>query len=461
MFMISNKNYFSLKKKLRVLVIAALVGGFAFNANAQEKKEWSLEDCINYSFNNNINILKSKLNAETNKADLLKSKLDLLPSLSASVDHTFSWGRALNPTTNEFNNTNTSSDQFNLRSQMTLFNGFAKMNTIKSNTYEFEASKLDTEEMKNTIALNITGAYLDVLFNQELVKVSEAQVEVSKEQVSRTEKLVEAGSKAKGDLLNVKSQLAAEQEKLVKYQNSLYIAKVNLQQYLDLPINPEFQVVNPEYNDNLTQAALSSADAIYQKAEGIMPEVQSAELRLRSADKNIQIAKGVLYPSLSMGGGYGTNYSNNYKMPGSNDIIPFHEQLENNASQYLAFSLSIPIFNNYMARTNLSKAKINRERMNYELEDTKLKLRKSIESAYTDALAAWRSYQSSMASVEFYKESFSYTEQKYEVGLVSSYDYNLSKSKLTEAESNLVQAKFTYLFKTKVLDFYLGNPLTL
>ncbi|MFA8449889.1 MAG: TolC family protein [Bacteroidales bacterium] len=423
------------------------------------QKKWSLQDCINFAYENNISVKKAQLDVETAEVDLFKSKMDILPSLSGSASHNYNWGRFIDPTTNQFNTQMTQTDNINFQSSLPIISGFTRINSIKQNKLDRDAAKFSVEAAKNMLALEITSNFLQVLYNQELSKASEAQVEKSKQQVEKTEKLVEAGTVAQGDLLNVKSQLAEEESKLISYKNQTYTYLVALQQALDLPIDPKFEIEIPALNIEISENVLKNPEDVYTKAVKIMPEILGAELNFKSSVKGVQIAKGALYPSLSFGANISTNYSDR-----SNPNVPlqsFGKQLEDNIAEAAGFALRIPIFNNYMARTQLNKAKIGKERSSYNLETAKLNLRKDIESAYTEALNAWRSYKSAEASLYYYQEAFKYTEQKYQVGLVSSYDYNIAKTNLTGAESGLIRAKYTYIFKTKVLDFYLGNPLTL
>ena len=426
---------------------------------AQDNKEWTLSDCIEYAYENNIDIKQSQLQKETSDADLLQSKLDLFPSISASATHQYDWGRSLSNKTNQFVSGKAERDSYGISAELDLINGFRKVNTIKKYKYDSQADLFDVETTKNNIALQITSTYLQVLFNKELVKSQEAQVEVSEKQVERTQKLVDAGSMARGDLLNVKSQLATDRENLIKYENQLYISLVDLQQLLDLPVSRDFAIDSPEISQLIEESTLAKPKEVFSKAVGIMPEIKSAEMRLNSAEKTVQVYRGQLYPSISMGGRFSSIYYDGSDFGATPD--PFIDQFNDNLNQSLYFSLNIPIFNNYVRRTNLNKAKISAINAEYNLASSKLKLRKQIESAYTDAITSWRAFQSAKASVSYYQESFRYTEQKYEVGLVSSYDYNLAKSNLTTAESSLLRAKYEYIFKVKVLEFYLGNPLTL
>ncbi|MFA8299947.1 MAG: TolC family protein [Hyphomicrobiales bacterium] len=457
------RNY-QLAKKIRFFVSALCLSTLALNVFAQENNDttnvqapWSLEDCIKYAFENNITIKQAYLNVESSKKDLLQSKLDLLPSLNGSVSHTFGWGQVPNNQTNRYMISSSNRDMFSISSNLDLFKSFQNINTIKQNKAKLKSAEYNAQTMENSIALQLASAYLQILYDKALVDNSMNQVEISKAQVERTQKLVEAGTKARGDLLNVQSQLASEESKLTMNQNQLTLSRLTLQQILDLDPSDNFNIVEPDVDYTISNELLTSPYDIYKTAVATMPEIQKAKYDLEDSKRGVSIIKGGLYPTLKASGGWGTNYAT-YE---NEDSKPFHLQFNNNQQEYITFTLSIPVFNGYMARTRVQQAKLQYISSRYDLQTAELKLRKDIEQAYTDAIAAYKNYDASKKAVEYAAENFKYNEQKFDVGLVSAYDYNYSKTQYANAESDLISAKYTFVFKLKVLDFYLGKPLTL
>jgi len=427
--------------------------------SAFAQKVWTLEECINYAFENNIQIQQSRLQTETAQVNLSQSKLDFIPSANANGSLGKSWGRAQSLSGLYINQT-TLTNNFGVNANVDLFNGMAKWNMLKKSQIDYESSLYQSEEMENNIALMLTQAYLTILFNHEMLAVAEEQINVTNKQIDRTEQLVEAGTLPKGDMLELKAQGATEETNLINAQNTLALSYLDLKQILDLSADTDFEVDFPQLDVNNENNIIPSAQ-VYAKAVDIMPEIKAEELNLQSMEKSIQIAKASLYPSLSLSGGVNTSYYSTAKDLLTQSKVPYWDQLDQNTSEYVSLNLNIPIFNGYSARSQVKRAQIQSINQNFQLQLRKNELRKNIEQKYHDALAAYKTYNASRISVESLKESFMYTEEKFNVGMVNSVDYSIAKMKLTQAESDLLRAKYDYIFKTKILDFYMGIPLTL
>jgi outer membrane protein len=452
------------------------------------QQAWSLEDCLQYAMENNIQIKQQVLNTEYNENLLKQSKLGQIPSLSGSGNYTYSWGRALDQTTYRFTDEQINSVNLGLSSFTNLFNGLQVRNTIKQNELNLMASYQDVERVKNEISLNIAAAYLTILFNQELVAVTESQMEVTGQQVERTKKMVDAGKLARGNYLELKAQYAAEELNLVNAENQLSISLLNLQQILDLPIDSSFSVVIPELEDPDQNPLVVDAQEVYQIAEDIMPSIKGAVLSLQSAERGLAIAKGgrspQLYLSANLNTGYSdireqvvsvsdpisapigvteggeTVFSNPQEIP-QFGAYPFGDQLVDNRYTALGLGLSIPIFNGWSINTNIANAKIMHENAKLDLQSRKLALYANVHQSYADALAALKKFNATQEALVSMEESFKYTEKKFEVGLVNTVDYNTSKNQLIATQSDLLQAKYDFIFKTKILNFYRGEPITL
>lgn len=450
-----------MKKKPVILLI--MLGMIAFSAKVVAQELWSLEKCINYAFENNLTVKQSKLDVLSADENLTQSKLNLIPSLNSTFGQNFAWGRAPNPQTNIYLNQQSQQSFFSLNSEITLFNGLQQINNIRQKQFDYLAKKYDSDKIRDDISLNIAAAYLSILFNLELVNNAQRQVDISKEQIARTEKQVEAGTVARGNLYDIQAQGANDEANLVDAKNKLIMAYIDLKQLLDIPANAKFDIVKPKLEITGTPTLLPPG-MIYNKSVTIMPQIKSAENKVYSAQRSLAMAKGMRSPRLFASGSYGTSYSNRIvEDPFTPDspTKPFDKQLSDNRNGALYFGLSIPIFNGYQVSTNVLNAKILNESVNISLKQQKLQLRKNIESAYADAIAAYQTFKARSKSVESYRESFKYTEEKFNVGMVTSTDYNVAKIQLSNAESDLAGSKYDYIFKVKILDFYLGKSLTL
>jgi outer membrane protein len=428
-----------------------------------QQKEWSLEDCIRYAIENNIQIKQQAIQTEYQKNALELSKLKLLPTVNGSASHNYSFGRALDETTYEFSNEQTvQSNNFYLGGSLNLFNGLQNYNTIQKNKYQVLAGELDLQSIKDNISLNIALAYLQILLNNELVSATGNQLQITMQQIEKTKKMVDAGSLAKGNLLQIEAQAASEELQYINIKNQLDISYLNLTQMLELQTPEGFKVVTPNISIDTNTIISGRIDEIYSLAQGLRPEIKSAELGLTASEYDQKIAAGARSPRLSMNHSFSTGYSDYAKKP-SNPLEPytFSQQISDNINYGIGFSLNIPILNGWQVNKNISNSKLSVENNRYALEGTKKQLYKNIQQAFADAVAALKKFNASIKAVTSTEESFRYTEQKFNVGMVTPVDYNASKTQLLNAQSDMSQAKYEYIFKTKVLDFYKGIPLNL
>jgi len=300
--------------------------------------------------------------------------------------------------------------------------------------------------------------YLQILLNKELVAANENQLNITLQQIEKTKKLVDAGSVAKGNLLQIEAQAAQEELSLINTKNQLETSYLNLTQLLELKTPGGFEIVAPAINVDPNSVIEGNIDEIYLIAEKNRPEIRSSELKLSASEYDLKIAKGGRSPRLSLNYSLNTRYTYISNQPGTES---FQTQLKNNKNSGVGLSLNIPILNGWQVNKNISNSKLNVESSQYTLEGTKKQLYKTIQQAYTDASASLKKFNSSLKAVTSTEESFRYTEQKFNVGMVTSVDYNAAKTQLLNAQSAMSQAKYEFVFKTKVLDFYKGIPLNL
>ncbi|MBU3927448.1 MAG: TolC family protein, partial [Bacteroidetes bacterium] len=346
-----------MNKKTMTLIFGVLL--FISGNPLLAQKEWTLEECILYAFENNIEIKKSIISVESADADLLQSKLNLLPTANGSASQSYRWGRNLNPQSNLYVTEQTDQTSFGLSSDFTLFNGLQQINNVRKTQFDYLAIKYDSDKIRNDMSLNVAAGFLQILFNIELVKNAERQVQTSQDQINRTTKQVEAGAVARGSLFDIQAQGASEEANLVSARNNLMLAYLDLMQLLDLEANAEFDIEKPQL-EIIGTPTLLPAEMIYNKSVTLMPEIRSAELRVQSADRSLAMAKGMRSPRLFVSGSYGSAFSRQileitgYTPAGApifGDTKAFDLQFNDNRSGSIYFGLNIPIFNGFQVST--------------------------------------------------------------------------------------------------------------
>ncbi len=437
------------------IVLSIVAIGFLSVVNAQENKVWTLKECVDYALENNISVKQSELDKNISIEDVKAAKWNFAPNLNASASHSYNFGSSIGVSGARIP-ADFRSNNFGINSSINLFDGFANIHTLKQAKIGVEAQDAAIMKMRNDISLNVVNAYLQILFAKEQLKVAESQLAISENEVKRVEELVQAGVLPQGDLLNIKSTMAADNQSLIVAQNTLTITQLQLAQMLQLDVmSIEVEEVAVDIQDQKILG--NSVTAIYDKANATFPEIKLAELNIMSAEKSIKIAQGNYYPSLTMSFGVNTAYQHRQ---GSTDIAPFlfSDQIDDNMGQSIIVSLNIPIFNRYQFRSNVNKSKVNYQKIQYTLESERLRLRETIQTAYTDAQASSKSYDAATTSVEAQTKAFDYAQERFSVGAINSFDFNQTKNNLVNAQSQLIQSKYDFMFKLKVLEFYFGVP---
>ena len=454
--------------KIRTIISLCCMASIVFRVSAQEA--WTFEQCIRYAYDNNIQMKQMELSVHQAENDLLQSKLNLLPNLNASGNFNSSKGKVLDQNTfTVVDGTTVNSLTASIGSSVTLFKGFQQKNAIGRNQFSLLASIQDVEKLKNDLSINIASYYLQILYAQEHLVVAENQLSLTLLQVKRTEALVEAGSQPEGALFDIQSQAAREELQIVTARNELDLSKLSLMQLLDLQTKTNFQIVVPDFSVLDISELLNSVDEVFATAETILPQVKSAEYKLKAMEKQLSIARGYRSPTLTFSVGTGSRYSSSASPRAMKDNtgntyyvdFPLKEQLDANINSYFGVGLNIPIFNGWQVQTNIKNTKLNLQNYQYQLQLTKNTLYKEIQQAHADAVASLKKYMASAKAVASVEESFRYAEQRYEAGIMNFVDYSTAKTRLSSAQADLLQAKFEYIFKTKVLDFYSGQPITL
>jgi outer membrane protein len=467
-----------------------ILAGLTCHAQQSDVKVWTLRECIDYAVSNNLTIKRNVLGVETSEINYMQSRMAMLPTLNTSGGYGFNWGRSIDPTTNQFIEQRIKSININATSSLLLWNGFRLFYAMKQSDVELDASNEDLIKTRNDVILNVITIYLNVIVNKELYNNAQTQLSTTEQQLERTRKLAEAGSVPRADVLNLEAQHATNELNLIQRENALNLSMLQLKQALQLPASIQMDIEIPQLNVENQLVMDKTAEEIFDIATISMPEIKAAQLRRRSAAHALRSARGSYYPRLSLNGSISTLYSDARKefiQEGSatvpveigylqsnpaervyyDQVIPqgfirttsLSDQFSNNLGKSLGLNLTIPIFNGYATRANVQRTAINRELADITYTETENRLRQSVESAYNDATAAAKTYSSSQKQVQARTEAFRMTKQRYELGAVNFVEYQVSENDLFQAQSDLLRAKYDFIFKKKVLDFYQGKPL--
>ena len=459
---------------------------------------WTLQRAVEYALQNNLTVRQSELTAQQQEATQRLNRAALLPTAGLNGSQGFNFGTNRDPFTNQFQQLNVRSNNFSASTQVTLFSGFQLRNAIRQGQFEAQAARTDIEKSRNDLSLNVASSFLQLLLAKELIRASEARLSSVREQVSRSEKLLKAGAVAEGNLLDSRAQLASEERTLVTAQNQRDLAQLALVQQLNLdPASASrFDVELPPLPDPAADSDLDP-NATYEVARQSLPEIKAADLRVLSARSNLDIARGAYYPRLTMSAGVSTGFSSvrtqQLRVSGAPIPVPvlqadptapggyapspyvllspqtsfqalpykFLDQLGDNRGEFIQFNLNIPILNGLQSRVGVQRAQVNIQQIELRAEQTRLQLRQTIQQSYADALAAQRRYAASTRQVEALSLAFRNAEIRFNNGLLNGTDFNIARNNLTAAESDMIQAKYEFSFRRKVLDFYQGKPLAL
>ena len=445
----------------KIFTLSLLLFGLLLEVKAQESYPpgpYDLRTAVDIAIENNLTLKRTELNQQIIEADLLQSKGARYPSLTTGSSYGVRWGRSINPVTNLFENNRIGNVNFSASSNAPIFQGMRINNSIAQSKVDLEAGYFNLEATKNDISLTVINNFINVVFNREQVKIAENQLNTTTEQTTRTKKLVDAGSLPMSDYLDLQSQNATNQLEVINAQNSYRSAKLTLAQSMQIPFTEDFSVIEPEFEMEEGLMATETSEEIYETAVTIMPEIKAAEANVLSAEYQEKIAKGAFYPTLGVGANVFTNYVDQVF---GTDRPSFGEQFESNLSQALNFQLSIPIFTNFSNKAGLQRARAQKAIQDVAATEAKNQLRMDIETAYNSALAADLSYKASVIRVSSLEESFRIAQQRFDLGAINSVDFQVAQNNLFNAQADLLNAKYTYIFRVKVLDFYLGNPINL
>jgi len=439
--------------KIKQLTLAGLLL-VGLSASAQQKK-WSLQECVDYALENNITILQGKNAILTNEQNVDAANGQFLPSVSGFVGHTLSLGnRELFP--GQFVDRTDNSTNASISLSQTVFNGFRLTNLYKQSQLNLETSKLELNRIKDDISLNVVNAYLNVLFNIENLEIAQAQYDFSKKQLDQVRKLVKAGVQPQANVYDAEATLSSDLQNVTVAENNYELALLSLSQLLQIPYEG-FEVEVIELDNPSSELMYNNASPIVSYALDNRYEIKVAQKNIENSALNIEVSKSGYLPTVSFNYAFGSNvfFTNLIDTEDS-----FFNQLNNQKGHRFSLNVSVPIFSQFQNKTNVAKAKIQEENAQLNLKQAKLDVESNVQRAFADAKAALRAYEAAKSSLESQQIAFQNSQERYDIGAMNAFDLEQSRLRLVNAESSLINAKYDFIFKTKVLDFYLGKPIT-
>ncbi|KAF2337405.1 TolC family protein [Flavobacterium ginsenosidimutans] len=450
--------------KYNSLVIAMLFS-FGLTGQAQSKK-WTLEECVRYALENNITVKLSELDVKNAEIDKRGALGNYLPSVNGSASHSWNIGLNQDVTTGILRNQTTQYSSVGLNAGVDIYKGLQNQNTMRKAKLSIIASHYQLLKMQEDISLNVASAFLQILSNKEDLKVKTEQLAIDEKRFARSEEMVKAGTIPRGDLFDLKATVATDKQNIAVSENNLLISKLSLAQLLQLKEFADFDVADDTNVADENNILAQSPIEIYNKAKETRTELKLAQTNLEIAEKNVAIAKGAYQPTLS--GFYGFNtrasYSDQVKLDASGNPYtvgpdPIFQQFSDNKGHNFGLQLNVPIFNGFSVKNNVERNKVSLEKSKIDLEQKSLDLQRNVYTAFTDARGALNTYESATVTLEARQQAYNYAKEKYDVGLMNSFDFTQAQTLLTNAQSDVIRTKYDYMFKIKILEFYFGIPI--
>ena len=436
-------------KKFSVIVLCLV----ALQVHAQKK--WTLQECVNHALENNITVKQGENSILSIEQDIVAAKGNFLPSVSSSLGHVLSLGnRELFP--GQFVDRTDNSTFFSVSANQTIFNGFRNLNLRKQAALTLESNELELARIKDDISLNVVNAYLNVLFNRENLETAQAQYSFSEKQLEQVNKLVEAGVQPRANIYDAEATLANDSQSVTVAQNNFDLALLTLSQFLQVPFQG-FDVEIIEVDSPSEALLYNEVTPVLNFALENRNEIKVAEKNIENAKLGTELSKSGFYPTVTGGYTFGTNvfYTNLIDTEAA-----FFDQVNDQKSHRFNINVNIPIFSGYQNKTSVAKSRIQEENSKLNLEQTKLNLESTIQRAFTDAKAAFRTYEAAKTSLKAQELAFENSQERYDIGGMNAFDLEQARIRLINAQNSLTNAKYDFVFKTKVLDFYMGKPVT-
>lgn len=446
----------SMRKSKEIIILILLT--FICNDIIIAQNKWTLDQCIDYAIQNNLDIESQQINTESRKESFAQSKRNILPGISASSSYNISFGKSVDPNTNDVTTSSFASNSYSLGGSIQLFNGFINANRIAYNRFIYLAGIANVEDRKINVAFDVMNAFHNALYYKGLLDIVIEQKELSELNLEKVKKEVEIGISAKTDILEIEARLADEELQVIRTSNYLKASVLDLKKAMNYPVNNELELQDLKDIVIINSTEFENSETVFQQALNHLPIVKAKYENLKAIEKALAISKGSLYPSLNLNGGYGTGYYETLT-DNSGNTISFSEQFKNNASQYINLSLSVPVFSKWYTRSEIKRNRLALEQEKVELENFENQLYYEIESYCQELSAMSAEYMQAQKQTESNQLAFEVAQKKKEQGLINLIDFYTSKNFLSNAQGELLRSKLQYILKRKTIDFYLGKPV--
>ncbi len=455
----------------------------------ETSKKWSLEECVSYALQHNISIQQSVLDMENSEYNKTSALGNYLPSVNGTATHNWNNGLTQDITTGVLRNQTTANTSIGISAGVNLFNGLQNLNSLHRANLSVLANQYQLDNMKDDIALMVANSFLQILFNKETLKVRQSQYNLTSKDIERTNELISNGQMPQGEIYELEANAASQEQQIVLADNNLRISKISLAQLLLITEYETFDVQTSDYDVPLSEIMDNSADDIYQKALQIRNEVKLSETNVELAEKDYEITRGGALPTLSAFYQYNTRSQYRDVFDGTeidpeNPTIPIgmtetsmetvispnyraittspdgvFNQFGNNSGHTFGLQLRVPIFNGFSNHVSIQRNRINLEKAKLTLENTKFGLESNIYQAYNDTRGAFKAYEAAGKTLFAREQAFNYAEERFNVGVINSFEFIQTQQALEAAQSEVIRSKFDYIFKLKVLEFYFGIPI--
>ncbi|HBK84218.1 MAG TPA: transporter [Flavobacterium sp.] len=440
---------------------------FSYKTIYAQNTKWTLENCIKYAIKNNISVKNIELDVKNSEIDKKTALGNFLPSLNLNATHSWNIGLNQDITTGLLRNQTTQFTSASASVGIDIYKGLKNLNTLRLANLSKVATQYQLLKMKEDITLNVVNAFLQILFNQENLKVQLEQLNISENQLIRSEELVSAGTLPRGDILDIKASVTTNIQNVIIAENTLLISKLSLSQLLQLKDFDTFNIATEEYLDFNYTILNKDPNIIYEKAIENRTEIKIAKTNLEIAQKNLVIARGGFYPSLT---GF---YNFNSRVSDANDLLKNSEgqiigirgpnsflmQFNANKGQSFGGQLTIPLFNGFTVKNNVERSKVLIQKSKMTLQQQEQDLQRNVYTAFIDAKGALKAYESTLKSLEARQQSYKFAKERYEMGMINSFELNQSQALLANAQSDVIKTKYDFIFKIKILEFYFGIPI--
>lgn len=474
-----------MSRSVFLLSCLLLLSGFV-----EAQNRWTLQQCVQYALDHNLQVRQYELNVDQSKADQDQAYASFLPNLNGQIGHSYFRGRFIDPYTNIYTDQDVQSTNVGVNATVQVFQGLQLQHLLNQSRLTYMASRKDLEKIRNDISLNVVAAYLQVLYNEDLLVVLQSQLEATQDQYRRMKRMYELGSASKGNFLDIDAQLASDSASWVNGKAQVDQSMLTLTQLLEIDTLSGFAVVHPDVATELVLDPSLSTEKVYQVALQTQPDVEAGQLRVRAAEKSLSAARAARYPRLLLSGNWNTNFStSNQKVTGYTfgtpyiypsgftstgdsvftvdpnlnptlQQVPFWEQLQNNRGSGVGFTLQLPFLNGWSVNSNISRSRIALEQSRINDRLVRNNLYKSVQQAVLDAYNAHHNLEAANRRSSSLKEASDFSRQRFELGLINTYEYALASNNYSRAQADLIRYRYEYLFRIKVIDFYEGKPLT-